>query len=202
MSILEHILSSRARAEIFRLLFGLEHRELHGRELARRSGLAIGTVRHELKNLENLDLIIARRDGNRLYYQANASHPLHREIHHLVLKTTGLVEVLQEALSGSDVDLAFVFGSIARDEEQAESDVDLMVVGRLGLRDLSSRLAPVSERIGREINPYILSVEEFIQRREKGEHFIVRVLESPRLFVIGTEYELEGMGKEQVVTPS
>ena len=202
MSILEHILSSRARAEIFRLLFGLEHRELHGRELARRSGLAIGTIQHELKNLEHLDLIIARRDGNRLYYRANAIHPLHREIHHLVLKTTGLVEVLQEALSGSDVDLAFVFGSIARDEEQAESDVDLMVVGRLGLRDLSSRLAPVSERIGREINPYILSVEEFIQRREKGEHFIVRVLESPRLFVIGTEYELEGMGKEQVVTPS
>lgn len=194
MGMLEHILTSRARAEIFRLLFGLVDAELHGREIERRSGLAIGTIRHEFQNLEQLDLVTTRRDGNRLYYRANNEHPLYREIHNLVLKTSGLVEVIQNALSNDGVQVAFVFGSVAQAKEKAASDVDLMVIGKLGLRELTRRLSGVSEAIGREINPYALSVEDFKRRRQNGEHFITRVLETPRLFVIGSEDELATLG--------
>ena len=89
MDLLSRILTSRVRAEIFRLLFGPVQRELHIREIQRRSGLAVGTVRQDLRKLEEIDLVCSRRDGNRLYYCANAEHPLYPELHGLVNKTSG-----------------------------------------------------------------------------------------------------------------
>ena len=193
--ILAHILSSRSRAEIFRHLFGLYTGELHGREIQRRAGFAIGTIQQELKKLERLGLILGRRDGNRLYYRANRDHALYPEVHGLVLKTAGLVDVLREVLAGARVELAFVFGSVAQGAAKADSDVDLMIVGRISLRELSRRLAGAVESIGREINPYVISASELKKRRKDGEHFIEHVMKTPRLFVKGSEDELAAMGQ-------
>lgn len=195
MSLLSEILSSKIRAEIFRLLFGVTDQALHMREIERRSGFAIGTIQSEFKKLLRLDLVKKERDGNRLYYCANKDHPLYVDIHHLVLKTTGLVEVLKMALKPvPGIRTAFVFGSIASHEEKAQSDIDLMVIGSIGLRKLTALLADASTRIGREINPYALNANEFIKRRENGEHFIIRVMESPKIFIIGSDNELNAMG--------
>jgi predicted nucleotidyltransferase len=195
MSTLAGILSSRVRAEIFRLLFGLNEKELHMREMERQAALSLGTIRQDLQKLVKLDLVKARRDGNRLYYRANTDHPLFPEIRNLVLKTAGLVEVIKSALDREGIEVAFIFGSLARSKERAESDVDLMVIGTIGLRSLSSRLAGVSEQIGREINPHALSIEEFRRRKQNGNHFLSNVLESPKLFIIGSENDLEAMGR-------
>ncbi len=194
MTLLPDILSSRVRAEIFRLLFGVAAQELHVRELERRSGLTIGTVQQELRKLEGLGLVTARRDGNRVYYSANAAHPLYQDIHNLVLKTSGLVEVLRGVLPRESIAVAFVFGSIARGEEGAGGDVDLMVLGDAGLKEVSGWLTGVSERIGREVNPHVIDAGEFRQRRDSGDHFLVRVLGSPKLFVVGDEDELARLG--------
>ncbi len=195
MNILSEILSSKIRAEVFRLLFGVTDQALHMREIERRSGYAIGTIQSELKKLLRLDLVKKRRDGNRLYYRANKDHPLYLDIHHLVLKTTGLVEVLQMALKPvSGISVTFVFGSIASREEKAESDIDLMVIGSIGLRKLTALLSDASTQIDREINPYVLNPIEFIKRKENRDHFITRVLETPRIFIIGSENELNAMG--------
>jgi uncharacterized protein len=194
MGILAVILSSRVRAEIFRLLFGLDEKELHLREMERQAGLSLGTIRQELQKLVKLELLISRRDGNRLYYRANTEHPLYPEIRKLVLKTVGLVEVLKRVLDREGVKVAFVFGSLASSREKAASDVDLMVIGTVGLRALSKWLSGVSEQIGREINPHPMTVEEFRRRQEKGDHFLSKVLESPRLFIIGNENDLATMG--------
>ena len=195
MSTLSGILSSRVRAEIFRLLFGLNEKELHMREMERQAALSLGTIRQDLQKLVKLDLVKARRDGNRLYYRANTDHPLFPEIRNLVLKTAGLVEVIKSALDREGIEVAFIFGSLARSKERAESDVDLMVIGTIGLRSLSSRLAGVSEQIGREINPHTLSVEKFRRRKQEGNHFLNNVLESPKLFIIGNANDLEAMGR-------
>jgi len=195
MSTLSGILSSRVRAEIFRLLFGLNEKELHMREMERQAALSLGTIRQDLQKLVKLDLVKARRDGNRLYYRANTDHPLFPEIRNLVLKTAGLVEVIKSALDREGIEVAFIFGSLARSKERAESDVDLMVIGTIGLRSLSSRLAGVSEQIGREINPHALSIEEFRRRKQNGNHFLSNVMESPKLFIIGSENDLEAMGR-------
>lgn len=194
MTVLAEILSSRVKAEIFRLLFGLSPQELHLRALARQSGLAVGTVRQELQRLVRLELVVARRDGNRVYYRANHQHPLYPEIHRLVLKTVGLVDILRAALGQEGIEAAFVFGSVARSEEGAHSDVDLMVIGPLGLRQLSRRLSAVATHLGRVVNPHVMGAEEFVRRKTKRDHFLTRVLESPRIFVIGNEHELEALG--------
>lgn len=197
MTLLPQILSSRVRAEIFRLLFGRRERELHVREIERRSGLSIGTVRQELQKLVQMELLSARRDGNRLYYRANKEHPLYPDICSLVTKTSGLVDVLKGALDKKGVRVAFVFGSIAEGQEGARSDVDLMVIGEVGLRTVSRWLSGISEQIDREINPHVMSVEELRKRIRSGEHFLGRVLQSRKLFVVGNENELEAMGSQR-----
>jgi len=195
MNRLAEILSSRARAEIFRLLFSGTEEELHVREIERRSGLNDSTLRQELRKLVRLDLVQSRRDSNRVYYRAKTENPLYPEIRNLVLKTSGLSDVLKSALKDKRVRVAFVFGSIARGEENAGSDVDLMVIGQLGLRDLSRLLSGIEEKIGREVNPHVLREEEFRKRILAKEHFASSVMEAPKIFIIGSERELETMGR-------
>jgi len=178
-------LSSRVRAEIFRLLFGLDEKEVHLREMERQASLSLGTIRQDLQKLLKLDLVTTRRDGNRLYYRANTEHPLYPDIRKLVLKTAGLVEIFKSVLDRDGVEVAFVFGSLASSREKAASDVDLMVIGTIGLHALSSWLSGVSEQIGREINPHTMSMEEFRQRKQKGDQFLSKVMESPKLFITG-----------------
>ena len=193
MSTLETLLSSRVKAEVLRLLFGVEARELHVRELERQSGLSVSTVRQELKRFAGLGLVVARPDGNRTYYRAQTEHPLFPDLRNVVLKTTGLVDVLRTALEGPGIQLVFVFGSVAEENAKARSDVDLLVIGTIGLRKLSRRLAQAAAALGREIDPHVLSASEFARRRRARDHFLTMVLAGPRLFVIGDEDELTGL---------
>lgn len=195
MTDLAVIVASRVKAEIFRLLFGLGRPELHLREIVRQSGLSLGTVQQELKGLTSVGLLKSRRDGNRVYFSANPEHPAHQELTALVLKTNGLAGVLGKALADPEVQLAFVFGSIARGETRAESDVDLMVIGPIGLRRLSKLLSGVAETVGREINPHILTPDEFLKRKRNKDHLVTSVLAAPMLFVKGNEHELAAMGQ-------
>jgi len=195
MNRLAELLSSRARAEIFRLLLSGTGEELHVREIERRSGLNDSTLRQELRKLVRLDLVQSRRDSNRVYYRAKTESPLYPEIRNLVLKTSGLSDVLKSALTDKRIGVAFVFGSIARGEEKAGSDVDLMVIGQLGLRDLSRLLSGIEEKIGREVNPHVLREEEFRKRIRAKEHFVSSVMETLKIFIIGSQGELEAMGR-------
>jgi predicted nucleotidyltransferase len=165
------------------------------REIERRSGFTTGTVQQELKKLFSLDLIQKRKDGNRVYYQARKEHPIYPEIHRLVIKTNGMADLFREALHKEpQIKIAFVFGSVASDNEKAASDVDLMIIGKTSLRKLSQLLMDLSEKIGREINPHVLSPEEFLKRKKAKEHFLTQVLESSKIFILGNEGDLKGMG--------
>jgi uncharacterized protein len=142
MDNLTRLLSSRVKAEVFRLLFGPGARELHVREIARQAKLNDATVRQELKRLTGLHLVALRRDGNRAYYRAETSNPLYSDIRNIVLKTSGLVDILRQALvKKPGIRLAFVFGSLASGGEKPASDVDLMIVGSVSLRQLSKWLS-------------------------------------------------------------
>jgi predicted nucleotidyltransferase/DNA-binding HxlR family transcriptional regulator len=192
---LAELLSSKVKAEVFRLLFGLHGQPLHLRELERRSGLAIGTVRQELNRLAKLGLVEPRVDGNRRYYSAREDHPLYPEIRGLVLKTTGLADQLREALKKTtSVRVAFVFGSVAQARERAHSDIDLLIVGELGLRELIKLLHGIADAVGREINPKVFTPEEFRRRKRIEDPFLSRVLAAPRIIVIGNEDELGSLG--------
>lgn len=194
MNLLADILSSKTRAEIFTLLFGVAQNEFHLREIQRRAKLSIGTIRQEINKLLNLDLIVTRKDGNRTYFSANISHPLYDAIHKLVLMTSGLVDILVRVLDEENIRIAFIFGSIASGKVTSESDVDLLIIGDISSRELSSKLMQTTEQIGREINYFILSDEEFLKRKSADEHFISQVMKSPKLFIVGNENELKAMG--------
>ena len=103
--------------------------------------------------------------------------------------------MLREALGEAEIQIAFVFGSVASGAERATSDVDLMVIGAISLRQLSKRLSSLATKLGREINPHMLTPAEFARRIKEREHFINSVLETPRLFVIGSEDELSRLGQ-------
>jgi predicted nucleotidyltransferase len=117
------------------------------------------------------------------------------DIRNLVLKTTGLTNVLRRALQHPDVQAAFVFGSVASETAGPESDIDLMVVGDIGLRRVANLLSGMAARLGREINPHVLTAEEFARRKRTADHFISSVLATPRLFVVGSEHELAELAK-------
>ena len=106
----------------------------------------------------------------------------------------GQATAVKVHLGREGIELAFIFGSLASNKERAASDVDLMVIGAVGLRTLSSWLAEISDQIGREINPHTLTVEEFRRRKIKGDHFLSNVLESPKLFILGNENDLAALG--------
>ena len=136
-----------------------------------------------------------RKSGNRVYYRSNQEHPLYREIHNLVLKTCGLSDQLKEALKDTKIRLAFIFGSVANGTETARSDVDLIVIGDIGLQELSGLLARTMEKVEREINPHVFSSEEFSRRLSDNDPFLSRVISAPKLFIKGNDYDLGAMGE-------
>jgi predicted nucleotidyltransferase len=193
MATLDRLFLSRSRAEVLRILFGVTRPEMHVRAIERASGLTINAIRVELAKLRELDLVVERRDGNRLYYAANRSHPFHDELRSIVLKTSGLRDVLTDALQGLPIRVAFVFGSVACDEEKARSDVDLMVIGEVGLRAIARALQGVSEKIGREANAVTMTPKEFKERLAKNDAFLQDVMAKPKIFVIGDVDDLAAM---------
>jgi len=125
-------------------------------------------------------------------YRANARSPVFRELKSLIAKTVGVHDTLRYALAtlGSKVVAAFVYGSVARNEEQANSDVDVMILGDASFSDVVAALSPAQKALGREVNPSVFSTTEFRSKVAAGNHFLKKVLSEKKLFVIGTQDEL------------
>lgn len=198
MNRLALLFHSEVRAEMLRLLFGVRQREMYRAEIIAQTPFAQRSVEEELEKLVRLDLLTTTKDGNRRYYVANQAHPLYPELHAIVLKTSGLRDVLAEALPAKRIAVAFVFGSVAATSERAESDLDLMVVGEVTHRSVASGLRAAGERIGREINPHFYAPEEFVRRLAANDHFLGDVMAKPKLFIVGGEHELGELGGGRV----
>lgn len=139
-------------------------------------------------------LVLTRRDGNRLYYRANTAHPLYPELHGITLKTSGIAAELARALAPvHGIDVALIFGSVAAGTATAKSDLDLLVIGSAGLRKLSPALRGLVDSLGREINPICLTPAEWRQKRAKGDAFTTRVSAEPKLWLKGGPDALAAM---------
>jgi len=185
----------KARAETLRLLFAQPGREIYLRDLARLAGVTPAAVHKELAFLCKLGLVRSRRDGNRLYFQADRFHPVHSELRGLVMKTTGIAAELRQALSKvPGIDLAFIFGSVAAGTDHAESDVDVLILGSAGLRKITPALRGVPSRLEHEINPVCMTPDEWRQKRLRNDVFVNRLLSEPRLWLKGGDDELGKLG--------
>jgi len=164
-------------------------------ELAQSMGLAGPDIRRELSQLADADIIKQWRDGNRVYFAANTQCPFFPELRRLLLKTAGLIDVLKESLQAlSDyIELAFVYGSFARGTDRSASDVDVLIVGTIDPIALSEKLHKAEEVLQRDINTSVFAVEEFCARVEQGDHFLTSVLEGEKIFILGSEDDLEAL---------
>jgi predicted nucleotidyltransferase len=187
----------RARKSVLTLLLTDAGKRWHLRDVVRRTGCAIGTVRRELKGLAACGIALESRDGNRLYYQANRGCPVYAELAGLIRKTSGLADVLREALAplGGRIRAAFIYGSQARQDARPGSDVDLMVVGQVGFGEVVSALGEAQEAVGREINPTVYSPEQFRQKVSSGHHFVRSVMREQKIFLIGDADEFGRLAK-------
>lgn len=167
-------------------------KEWYVSELARRMGVPSSSLQRELQSLTAGGILKTHRQGRMVYYQANADSPLFPDLRGLLLKTAGLVDVLADALSpmAAKMQLVIVYGSIASGNEQSDSDIDLIVVGTISPVELALPLRHAHELLGREINPRVYTPAEFAKKRAAKDHFLTRVLDKPKLFVIGSRNEL------------
>ena len=166
-------------------------------DLAKHLGLSPSSLQRELASLVNGDLLTSRKDGNRVYYKANQDCPIVEELQTIFVKTSGIADVINSSLKrfSGKIEIAFVYGSVARTEELSTSDVDLMIVGDVGLADLVPGLRRAEKALSREINPTIYSPQEFLQKRREGDSFINTVLSDSKIFLKGTDSELEALAR-------
>ena len=186
-------LFTKVQQRVLSLLFGNPERSFYANELIALAGSGSGAVQRELAQLEAAALVTVKRVGNQKHYQANPTSPVFTDLRGLILKTSGLVDVLRVSLAplASQIEAAFVFGSVAKNKDTAKSDIDLLVVTQhLTYRELFSALEPATSRLGRVVNPTVYSRNEFEKRVREGNAFVKRVIAQPRVWIIGGDSDL------------
>ncbi len=161
------------------------------------TGCALMQVQRALKRLESTGLINKIKSGNRSYYKANRKHPAFEDIKRALLKTILFGDLLKEALNPlkSNIRFGFIYGSLANGNESLNSDIDLLIIGDLGLRDIASILNTVGNDLGREINPSVYSINEFKKKIKEGNPFIKEIIHKPKIWIIGEESEFTKIDK-------
>jgi predicted nucleotidyltransferase len=196
-STLSTVLFGRTRKSILGFLYGHAEEQFYLREIARKAETGLGATQREPAQLTGAELIHRVRRGNQVYYQANRKNPIFVELKSILAKTSGIRDILHEALSSLEdrIKLAFVYGSIARGEEKASSDVDLMIVGEVAFADVVAALAEIDSKLGREVNPTVYGPGEFREKLAAKNHFLSTVAKEKKLFVIGDEREFRRLGQ-------
>lgn len=189
-STLADALFPKVRQRVLAVLFGAPDRSFYANEVIALAQSGTGAVQRELADLSAAGLLTVRKQGNQKHFQANAQSPVFAELRGLVLKTVGLADVLREALAplAAQITQAFVFGSMAKQQDSAASDVDLLLVSdTLGYGDVLAALEAAMQRLGRTINPALYTAADFQARRASDNAFINRVMQQPKIWLIGQE---------------
>lgn len=193
-------LFGRTRSRIFAILFTHPERDFYVREIVSTVGLGSGSVQRDLEFLFRSDLISRSKRGNQVYYRVNREHPLYPELSQIVRKTSGAEFLLREALAkfGSRVSMAMIFGSFAAQQERANSDIDLLVVGSVGFGEVVEMLSPVQASLGREVNPVVYDEAEFSRKLKAGNHFLKTIMAKPLIYLWGDKGEFERLGRARL----
>jgi predicted nucleotidyltransferase len=194
------VLFGRTRRRVLGWLLGHPDEAYYLRQIVRQTGTALGAVQRELELLTAAGLVRRTVQGRQVYFQANREAPIFPELRGLFAKTAGLIDLLRDGLAplGDRVQVAFLFGSAAGGELRAASDIDLLVVGDATFQDVVHALAAPQERLGRDVNPTVYPPSEFRAKVAEHHHFLTRVLREPRLFVVGGDNELVGLGAKRL----
>jgi predicted nucleotidyltransferase len=186
-------LFTKVQQRVLAVLFGNPRRSFYANEIIGLAASGTGAVQRELARLEAAGLVTVTRVGKQKHFQANSTAPVFEELRGLVLKSSGLVDVLREVLAplATHIEAAFVFGSVAKGQDTAKSDIDLLVLSEsLSYAELFSVLEEATQRLGRTVNPTVYSRRELNKRFRADNAFVKRVLTQPKIFVLGNDLGL------------
>ncbi|RPJ54383.1 MAG: nucleotidyltransferase domain-containing protein [Acidobacteria bacterium] len=178
---------------VLALLFGQPGRRFQSAELIRLAGSGTGATHRLLKRWAESGLVSVTIDGHQKYYQANGESPVFGELVGLVQKMVGLIGPLREALApvADRIEAAIVYGSVASGQDQAQSDIDLMVIGEeLDYQTVFEAVQPAERKLGRPVNPNLMTLREWRSKREQPDSFEARLVGKPRLFVLGSDDDI------------
>ena len=181
-------LFTKTQQRVLGLLYGKTDQSFYLNEIVRLAEVGKGAVSRELLKLVNAGLLTVSKQGNQRHYQANAYNPIFSELKQIVQKSFGVVDVIKASLSTilPQLDMAFIYGSIAKDSQHAGSDIDVMLVGKeLSYGEVMGLLENAEQKLARSINPTLLALAEFEKRIESRQSFLVRVMEQPILWIKG-----------------
>lgn len=183
---LQYLITSKAKRSLLKLFLTNPDRAFYMREIAKLTREPLNAVRRELGYLEKAGLVKSRREGNLKYYSLVKEFPFYPELKKIVYATVGLGDYLGSKFNGSHrVELAFIYGSVARNEETAKSDIDLFVVGEMGEEELHNLVSEIEKDISRQINYTLMTREEFDKRRKREEPFLKRVMSEKKIVLKG-----------------
>jgi predicted nucleotidyltransferase len=190
---LANALFSKVQQRVLGILFGNPGRSFYANEIIALAATGTGAVQRELTKLAEAGLVTVRRQGNQKHYQANSVSPVYDELRGLVLKTFGLADIVRGGLAplAPQIRAAFIFGSFAKGQDTAGSDVDVFVVSdNLTYADIYSALEQSSQSLGRTVNPTVYTAREFARRVNDGIAFLTRIMKQPKIWLIGDEHGL------------
>ena len=195
ISNLADALFPKVRQRVLAVLFGQPDRSFYANEVIALAQSGTGAVQRELVDMAQVGLINVTKVGNQKHFQANTQSPVFTELRGLVLKTVGLADVLRRALAplNNRIDTAFVYGSMANQQDTAQSDVDVMLISpTLSYAEVFGALESASQQIKRDINPTLYTPDEFAQRLDQDQAFITRVMQQPKIWLIGQLEQMNG----------
>ncbi|HPL68303.1 MAG: hypothetical protein BWX99_01530 [Deltaproteobacteria bacterium ADurb.Bin151] len=190
---LSEIMFGKTRQAVLSLLYGHADESFYLRQIVRVAGGGMGAVQRQVNSLVDAGLVTRTSKGKQIYYQANSKSPVFGELKSIIIKTAGIGDILKIALTpiAQEIDCAFIYGSIARGSEKADSDVDVFVVGRVTFLDVVAALNKAQEILGREVNPTVYPAREFREKLAKKNHFIKSIMTGEKIYLIGDEHELK-----------
>jgi len=193
---IEKLFSSKARVEILKLFLMNPQNSYYQRQIETLTRQPIRGVQREVAKLERIGLVERSVQGNRTYYRANRNCSIFEPLKEIILKSTGIAEVLQKNFKKQHkIVIAFIYGSYAKGEETLSSDIDLMVVGDITSKEISGILSKPKKDLGREINYAVFSVREFRKRIKNKDHFLNSILKDKKIFITGNKNELKAIVK-------
>ena len=178
-------LFGKTKKAVIGILFSKPESPVHLRELARLAHVSAPMMSHELNTLVAAGIVTSRKDGNRLSFQANKSCPIFEELRGISRKTAGVVDVIRNALAGQDIDVTFIFGSVAKGKEGSESDIDLMVIGDIDSFELNGLIAPLEDELRRPIHLSHYGRDEW--QTVCKDRIVSKITQGLKIMVIGDD---------------
>jgi predicted nucleotidyltransferase len=179
-------LRSKARQRLLAYYFTNLTARHHLRDLAERLSIDPSNLSKEMRRLEREGLFRSEVSGRQKYFQLNREYSLFDEVRSIVAKTVGAVPVITQSLKKVEgIGEAYLYGSFARNQQDASSDIDVLVIGNPREEILAESARKLERQLGREINYTVLTRKEFESRRARKDAFLENVWHNKRVSLIG-----------------